>query len=154
MSYCWLPITCHSSLTATQCGKTFHPVSHNRSFSMGTPLAAQNTALPSLPLSWMLILNEPSLIMVRFVMPFSDQGPPPMEKVLSSLQLELTMPYSHLLLPSQAELPSTCLALGVLDSLTRWYIFSDAEELRQARADLKRLIQVSKATQEIAELLP
>lgn len=85
-------------------------------------------------------------------MSFSDQGPPPVEKVLSSLQLELTVPYSRLLLPSQAELPSTCLALGVLDSLTRWYIFSDAEELRQTRADLTRLIQVSKEKRGIAEL--
>lgn len=77
-------------------------------------------------------------------MSFTDQGPPPAEEVLSSLQLELTVPYSRLLLPSQAELPSTCLALGVLDSWTRWYIFADAEELRQTRAELTRLMQVSR----------
>lgn len=82
----------------------------------------------------------------------SDQGPPPVEKVLSSLQLDLTVPYSQLLLPSQAKLPSTCLALGVLDSLTQWYIFSSAEELHQTRADLMRLIQVSIATRWSAEL--
>lgn len=121
---------------------------------MGTPLLHKTQRCPaSLPLSRMLIRCEPSLIIARFVMSFSDQGPPPVEKVLSSLQLELTVPYSRLLLPSQAELPSTCLALGVLDSLTRWYIFSDAEELRQTRADLTRLIQVSKEKRGIAELL-
>lgn len=86
-------------------------------------------------------------------MSFADQGPPPVEKLLSSLQLELTVPYSRLLLPSQAELPSTCLALGVLDCLTRWYFLADAEELRQTRADLTRLMQVSREKHEGNEAL-
>lgn len=76
-----------------------------------------------------------------FVMLFLDQDPP-VEKVLSSLQVDLLVPYSQLLLPSQVELPDTCLALGLQDSLTQWYIFSDAEELQQTRADLTGLIQV------------
>lgn len=91
-----------------------------------------------------LVWSEFRLIVVQSVLSFTDQGPPPVDKVLSSLQLELTAPYCRLLLPSQAELPSTCLTLAVLDSLTRWYIFGEAEELRQTRADLTRLIQVSR----------
>lgn len=112
---------------------------------MGTPLLPETRRCPAcLPSLQALFRSEPSLIVASFVMLFPDQGPPPVEEVLSSLQLELTVPYSRLLLPAQAELPGTCLALGALDSSTRWYIFSDAEELRQTRADLTRLIQVSK----------
>lgn len=95
-------------------------------------------------LSRMWVWFESSLIVAQSVMLFTEQVPPPVDKMLSSLQLELTVPYSRLLLPSQAELPSTCLALAALDTLARWYIFGDAEELRQTRADLTRLIQVSR----------
>lgn len=65
-----------------------------------------------------------------------------MEEVLSSLQVDLLVPYSQLLLSSQAELPDPCLALGFQRSLTRWYIFSGAEQLRQTRTELTSLIQV------------
>lgn len=79
----------------------------------------------------------------QFLLVFSDQEQsPPVEMVLSSLQVDLLVPYSQLLLPSQAELPDSCLAFGLQAGLTRWYIFSEAEELRRTRTDLTVLIQV------------
>ncbi|XP_076599928.1 nischarin isoform X2 [Chaetodon auriga] len=70
-----------------------------------------------------------------------QQQSPPVEEVLSSLQLNLLVPYSQLLLSSEAELPDSCLAFGLQAGSTRWYIFSEAEELRQTRNELTVLIQ-------------
>lgn len=72
----------------------------------------------------------------------AQEQSPPVEKVLSSLQVDLLVPYSQLLPSSQAELPDSCLAFGSQRSLTRWYIFSEAEQLRQTRTELTSLIQV------------
>ncbi|XP_047439582.1 nischarin isoform X2 [Mugil cephalus] len=66
-----------------------------------------------------------------------------MEEVLSGLQVDLLLPYSQLQLSSQAELPDSCLALGLRAGPTRWYIFSEAERLRQTRAKLTVLLQES-----------
>ncbi|XP_035849081.1 nischarin isoform X2 [Sander lucioperca] len=70
---------------------------------------------------------------------------PPVEEVLSSLQVDLLLPYSQLLLSSQAELPDSCLAFGLRAGPTRWYIFFEAEELRQIRSELTVLIQAAKS---------
>lgn len=72
----------------------------------------------------------------------AQEQSPPVEKVLSSLQADLLVPYSQLLLSSQAELPDSCLAFGFQRSSTRWYIFSEAEQLRQTRTELTSLVQV------------
>lgn len=77
------------------------------------------------------------------VLLFSDQEQsPPVEELLSSLQVDLLVPYSQLLFFSQAELPDSCLAFGLQAGSTSWYIFSEAEELRQTRTELTALIQV------------
>uniref|UniRef100_UPI0037E90AC3 nischarin n=1 Tax=Semicossyphus pulcher TaxID=241346 RepID=UPI0037E90AC3 len=68
------------------------------------------------------------------------QGPP-VEDVMSSLQMNFLLPYSQLLLSSQADVPDSCLAFGCQADATRWYIFSEAEELRQTRTELTGLIQ-------------
>lgn len=74
---------------------------------------------------------------------FSAQGQSPAVKnVLSNLHMDILLPYSQLLLFSQAELPDSCLALGLQEGLTRWYIFSEAEELRQTKTELTVLLQV------------
>lgn len=67
----------------------------------------------------------------------------PVEEVLSSLQVDLLLPHSLLLLSSQAELPDSCLAFGCQDNLTQWFIFSEYEELQQTRDELTRLIQAA-----------
>jgi len=64
------------------------------------------------------------------------------EEVLSLLQLDLLLPYSRLLLFRSAELPDSCLAFGLHGDPTRWFIFSEAEELRQTRTELTALVQV------------
>lgn len=88
----------------------------------------------------------------QFVLVFSDwEQSPPVEKVLSSLQMDLLVPYSQLLLSSQAELPGSCLAFGLQASLTQWYIFSEAEELRQTRTELGELIQVRQEHRSVLE---
>ncbi|XP_068172515.1 nischarin isoform X2 [Antennarius striatus] len=61
---------------------------------------------------------------------------PPVEEVLSSLQVELLVPFSHLRLPPHTELPHTCLAFGLRAGLTRWYVFSEAEQLQPIRAQM------------------
>uniref|UniRef100_A0A1A8I0C1 Nischarin n=1 Tax=Nothobranchius kuhntae TaxID=321403 RepID=A0A1A8I0C1_NOTKU len=70
---------------------------------------------------------------------------PSMEKVLSGLQVDLLVPYSQLLLSSQVDLPYSCLFFGLRANLTcrYWYIFSEAEELRQTKTELKVLLQAS-----------
>ncbi|XP_074525644.1 nischarin [Halichoeres trimaculatus] len=67
----------------------------------------------------------------------------PVEEVLSSLQVDLLLPHSHLLLSSQAELPDSCLALACQDNPTQWFIFSEYEELQQTREELTRLLQAA-----------
>ncbi|KAJ4940488.1 hypothetical protein JOQ06_026788 [Pogonophryne albipinna] len=67
------------------------------------------------------------------------------EEVLSSLQVDLLLPYSQLLLSSQAELPDSCLAFGLQAAPTRWFLFSEPEALRQTRSELKVLIQAVKS---------
>lgn len=71
-----------------------------------------------------------------------QQQSPAIDEVLSGLQMDLLLPYSHLLLSSRAEIPDSCLAFGLRDGPTRWYIFSEANELRQTRTELTALIQV------------
>ncbi|XP_044076457.1 nischarin isoform X2 [Siniperca chuatsi] len=68
---------------------------------------------------------------------------PPVEEVLSSLQVDLLLPYSQLMLSSRAELPDSCLAFGLQAGPTRWYIFSEAKELQQTRTELTVLIQAA-----------
>ncbi|XP_045885200.1 nischarin isoform X4 [Micropterus dolomieu] len=68
---------------------------------------------------------------------------PPVKEVLSSLQVDLLLPYSQLLLSSRAELPDSCLAFGHQGDPTRWYIFSEAKELWQTRTELTLLIQAA-----------
>lgn len=70
----------------------------------------------------------------------------PAEKVLSDLQVHLLLPYSQLSLSSRAELPDSCLAFGLQAKPTCWfYIFSEAEDLQQTRAELRALLQVSES---------
>ena len=80
----------------------------------------------------------------RFVLLFSSdlEQTPPVKEVLSSLQVDFLLPYSQLLLSSRGELPDCCLALGLRAGPTRWYVFSEAEELRQTRTELAALVQV------------
>ncbi|XP_054589454.2 nischarin isoform X3 [Nothobranchius furzeri] len=70
---------------------------------------------------------------------------PSMEKVLSGLHVDLLVPYSQLLLSSQVDLPYSCLFFGLRANLTcrYWYIFSEAEELRQTKTELKALLQTA-----------
>ncbi|XP_068578165.1 nischarin isoform X1 [Cebidichthys violaceus] len=70
---------------------------------------------------------------------------PPVEEVLSSLQVDLLLPYSQLLLSCGADLPDSCLAFGPQAGPTRWFVFSEAEELRQTRTELTVLIQAAKS---------
>ncbi|XP_041812795.1 nischarin [Chelmon rostratus] len=72
-----------------------------------------------------------------------QQQSPPVEEVLSSLQLDLLVPYSQLRLSSETELPDSCLAFGLQAELTRWYIFSEAKELQQTKDELTVLMQAS-----------
>lgn len=75
--------------------------------------------------------------------PFPDQDQSPaVEEVLLGLKVDLLVPYSQLTLSSWSELPDSCLSFGVHASPTRWYVFSEAEEVRQARTELKALQQV------------
>ncbi|XP_047203473.1 nischarin isoform X2 [Girardinichthys multiradiatus] len=69
-----------------------------------------------------------------------DQSPA-VEETLSGLQLDLLVPYSQLLLTSQAELPDSCLSFRIKAGQTCWFIFSEAEELRQTRTELTVLLQ-------------
>lgn len=74
---------------------------------------------------------------------FSDQEQSlATEEVLSRLQVDLLHPYSHFLFSSLAELPDSCLAFGLRSSTTRWYLFSEAQQLQQTRTELIALIQV------------
>lgn len=70
-----------------------------------------------------------------------DQSPA-LEEVLSGLQVDLLVPYSQLLVSSWSELPDSCLSFGLRSSPTRWLVFSEAEELRGTRTELKHLLQV------------
>uniref|UniRef100_A0A3P9HE48 Nischarin n=1 Tax=Oryzias latipes TaxID=8090 RepID=A0A3P9HE48_ORYLA len=63
------------------------------------------------------------------------------EKVLSSLQMDFLVPFSQLLLSFSTGLPDSCISFGLQAGLTRWYIFSGPEELRQTRAQLSALLQ-------------
>lgn len=75
--------------------------------------------------------------------PFPEQDQSPaLEEVLLGLQLDLLVPYSQVTLFSRSELPDSCLSFEVQASPTRWYIFSEAEEVRQTRTELKALQQV------------
>ncbi|KAM9859551.1 nischarin [Aulostomus maculatus] len=68
---------------------------------------------------------------------------PATEEVLSSLQMDLLLPYSRLCLTSQSEFPDSCLAFGLRSGRTRWYLFYEAQELQQIRTELKALIQAA-----------
>lgn len=70
-----------------------------------------------------------------------DQSPD-VEEVLSGLQADLLVPYSQVLLNCPAELPDCCLSFGIKTGQNRWFIFSEAEEVRQARTELNGLLQV------------
>lgn len=56
--------------------------------------------------------------------------------------MDLLLPYSQLMLSSRAELPDSCLAFELQSGSTRWYVFSEAEELQQTGTELTALIQV------------
>ncbi|XP_041837536.1 nischarin isoform X2 [Melanotaenia boesemani] len=66
---------------------------------------------------------------------------PSVEQVLSGLHVDLLLPYSKVLLSSQSQLPDASFSVGVRAGSTRWYIFSEAEELRQTRTELMELLQ-------------
>ncbi|XP_077385751.1 nischarin isoform X2 [Festucalex cinctus] len=61
------------------------------------------------------------------------------EAVVSSLDLDLLLPFPHLLLSPHAELPASCLAFGLRDGAARYFLFSEARELQRIRAQLQRL---------------
>ncbi|XP_067360925.1 nischarin isoform X3 [Channa argus] len=89
----------------------------------------------------------------------NQEQSPPVEEVLSSLQINVLLPYSQLALSSRAELPYSCLAFELQCGLTHWYIFSEAEELQQTRTELTTLIQTADprthpATPNTPQLLP
>ncbi|KAM4613145.1 nischarin isoform 2-T2 [Polymixia lowei] len=71
----------------------------------------------------------------------TEEQSPTLEEVLSGLRAELLLPYSHLLLSSQVELPDSCLALGVRSHQARWYLFSDPQKLKETRTELTALTQ-------------
>ncbi|XP_068451947.1 nischarin isoform X2 [Clinocottus analis] len=73
------------------------------------------------------------------------QQSPPVEEVLSGLQLHLLLPFSRLLLSGGAELPGCCLALGLRGAATRWFLFSEAEPLRRTRTELTGRMQAVKS---------
>uniref|UniRef100_A0AAQ5X4D3 PX domain-containing protein n=1 Tax=Amphiprion ocellaris TaxID=80972 RepID=A0AAQ5X4D3_AMPOC len=74
---------------------------------------------------------------------FSEQNQSgSMEEVLSRLQVGLLVPYSQLQLSSPDQLPDSCLGFGLRAGSTHWYIFSEAQQLRQTRTELTALIQV------------
>ncbi|XP_029947827.1 nischarin isoform X1 [Salarias fasciatus] len=82
---------------------------------------------------------------------------PAVEAVLSSLQVDFLLPYSRILLSCQAELPDCCLALKLQGRSTRWFIFSNAEQLRRTRTELTALLQVTHSDPELSstpQLLP
>ncbi|KAM4740983.1 nischarin isoform 2-T2 [Anableps anableps] len=70
---------------------------------------------------------------------------PAVEEVLSGLQVDLLVPYSQVLLNSQADLPDSCLCFGIKAGQNRWFIFSEAEEVRQTRTELSVLLQDSQS---------
>lgn len=61
---------------------------------------------------------------------------------MSSLQLDLLVPYSQILLSANTQLPGSFLSFGLQATVTRWYIFSKAEELQKTRTELGTLLQV------------
>ncbi|XP_058487650.1 nischarin [Solea solea] len=67
----------------------------------------------------------------------------PLKELVSGLQMNFLIPYSQLLLFSRGELPDCCLAFGLQSGSACWYIFSEAEELRQIRMELTELIQAA-----------
>ncbi|KAM3835991.1 nischarin [Diretmus argenteus] len=81
----------------------------------------------------------------------AQEQSPAVEEVLSSLQTDVLLPYSQLLLSSQ--LPDSCLGLGLRDGPTRWYLFSDPPGLRQARTELTALLQLQPAEPQLLRSL-
>ncbi|XP_061689073.1 LOW QUALITY PROTEIN: nischarin [Syngnathoides biaculeatus] len=75
------------------------------------------------------------------------------KNVLSSLEVDLLLPFSQLLLSSHAELPASCLAFGLQNGTPRYYLFSEAQVLTRTRAELKRLTQGTEVT-ETVQILP
>ncbi|XP_029007039.1 nischarin isoform X2 [Betta splendens] len=69
----------------------------------------------------------------------------PVEKMLSNLQTDILLPYSQLLLSSLPELPGSLFSFELRSGQTRWYIFSEAEELGQIRAELTVLIRTAES---------
>ncbi|KAM8916745.1 nischarin [Spinachia spinachia] len=76
----------------------------------------------------------------------ADQEPSTLvEEVLSSLQVDLLLPFPQLLLPRSPDLPDSCLSFGVRSGPTRWYLFSEGEELRRTRTELTELTELTEA---------
>ncbi|XP_043977674.1 nischarin isoform X2 [Gambusia affinis] len=69
-----------------------------------------------------------------------DQSPD-MEEVLLGLQADLLVPYTQVLLTCPAELQDSCFSFGIKTGQNRWFIFSEAEEVRQTRTELNGLLQ-------------
>ncbi|XP_056129521.1 nischarin [Lampris incognitus] len=67
---------------------------------------------------------------------------PGLEEVLSSLQKDLLVPYTEVVLSSKTDLPDSCLALGVRSGRAHWYLFSDPQNLRETRTQLTTLLQL------------
>ncbi|XP_034020794.1 nischarin isoform X2 [Thalassophryne amazonica] len=74
------------------------------------------------------------------------------EEVLSSLELDLLLPYSRLLFSSSAHLLDSCLSFGLRSGSSQWFVFAEAEQVRQIRMDLTELIQLQAA--DVGEVPP
>ncbi|XP_008407084.1 nischarin isoform X2 [Poecilia reticulata] len=86
-----------------------------------------------------------------------ERGPdqsPDVEEVLSGLQADLLVPYSQVLLNCPAELPDSCLSFGIKTGQNRWFVFSEAEEVRQTRTELNGLLQDPSDLPALPRLLP
>lgn len=74
---------------------------------------------------------------------YTDHDPSAsLQLLLSSLQNHLLLPFTDLQLHSDLDLPDSCLCFSSSSSSTRWFVFSEADELRQTRSELTALLQL------------
>ncbi|XP_057701806.1 nischarin isoform X2 [Corythoichthys intestinalis] len=78
---------------------------------------------------------------------------PTPEALLSNLEAYLLLPFSELLLSSHAELPASCLSFGLRNDASRYYLYSEPQELQYTRSELNRLLRLPEAV-ETPQLLP
>ncbi|XP_054906089.1 nischarin isoform X3 [Poeciliopsis prolifica] len=77
---------------------------------------------------------------------------PDVEEILSGFQVDLLVPYSQVLLTCPADLPDSCLSFGIKTGQNRWFIFSEAKEVRQTRTELNGLLQVRDVAEDPSDL--